>query len=525
MQSPPSSHTGTTKVERIILFAFVGALLCLAGWVAHLIAEGTASTALVGTVAAMCAVAAGLIGGGAQVIQGWFTRPIERVEVLSTGASTMNMDHTSHDADLPPELAAWVRQSRQHHQERSLLSRDITDVTQGRPSWAAVVVNLVAKDEASQRFVDHASVHPDRDWPLTVLAHYTLPDGGIVLILPSRDLQFGTRWLIGHLDKRLEGIAHSQVGVAVCPQDGRDPEVLVRFARDAAATSDGTIQFHDVATAKIAHLAEELAMDARRALRDHELIAHYQPIVSTAVGQIAGVEGFVRWVHPERGILPARLFMPGVDRSGVSLDMGAHILSDAVTRTARWRAREAPSLFCSINVSEAQLRDTRFHELLAGQLASVDLDPRALVLECAPLDLLRGWTEEPAALNRLMELGVTLWADVHDESLHDVRALGAVGVSGVKLPVKRFVGPTGLLQQQVIDAWIGMTGDLRWRLSVKNVETRRQLDTLWGIPQVDFVQGRAICGPVPPNQIRDALRWEDVQQDASKRALHELAGR
>ncbi len=48
----------------------------------------------------------------------------------------------------------------------------------------------------------------------------------------------------------------------------------------------------------------EVERELRTALERDQLTLHYQPIVSTATGDVTGVEALVRWQHPERGLLP-----------------------------------------------------------------------------------------------------------------------------------------------------------------------------------------------------------------------------
>jgi len=47
------------------------------------------------------------------------------------------------------------------------------------------------------------------------------------------------------------------------------------------------------------------ADELKRALRENELLLHYQPIIAQHAGEwsLRGAEALVRWQHPERGLL------------------------------------------------------------------------------------------------------------------------------------------------------------------------------------------------------------------------------
>ena len=45
-----------------------------------------------------------------------------------------------------------------------------------------------------------------------------------------------------------------------------------------------------------------------------EFVLHYQPIVEVATGRMTGVESLVRWMHPQRGLIPPADFIPDIAR-------------------------------------------------------------------------------------------------------------------------------------------------------------------------------------------------------------------
>lgn len=55
-----------------------------------------------------------------------------------------------------------------------------------------------------------------------------------------------------------------------------------------------------------------LTLTARlqRALRDDELVLHYQPIFEVSSGDLAALEALVRWQDPQRDLVPPAEFIP-----------------------------------------------------------------------------------------------------------------------------------------------------------------------------------------------------------------------
>jgi diguanylate cyclase (GGDEF)-like protein/PAS domain S-box-containing protein len=96
------------------------------------------------------------------------------------------------------------------------------------------------------------------------------------------------------------------IGIAVASSGRADAGELLGEADTAMyrAKANGRARYEvfDPALNQRALLRLEMEEDLRRALREHELQVHYQPVVSLEDGTIHGVEALVRWEHPERGV-------------------------------------------------------------------------------------------------------------------------------------------------------------------------------------------------------------------------------
>ena len=83
----------------------------------------------------------------------------------------------------------------------------------------------------------------------------------------------------------------------------------------------------------------ELEESLARALRNDELLLHYQPILELRSQRLVGVEALVRWEHPTRGLLLPGEFIPIAEDSRLMLPLGRWILNAACMQAAAWRAR------------------------------------------------------------------------------------------------------------------------------------------------------------------------------------------
>ena len=99
-----------------------------------------------------------------------------------------------------------------------------------------------------------------------------------------------------------------------------------------------------------------LEADLREVLARDGLTLHYQPIVSIKDERLEGFEALVRWEHPLRGMIPPGRFIPLAEETGLIIDLGKWVISEACCRLKDWQETlpAADGLTMSVNVSIRQ---------------------------------------------------------------------------------------------------------------------------------------------------------------------------
>jgi diguanylate cyclase (GGDEF)-like protein len=106
----------------------------------------------------------------------------------------------------------------------------------------------------------------------------------------------------------------TSIGIAVAPQDGSDPETVIKKADIAlyAAKSHGRNQYRCFVPLMEADALDrrELEEDMRGAISRNEFELHYQTIFDLGTRKCCAAEALVRWRHPKRGLISELDILP-----------------------------------------------------------------------------------------------------------------------------------------------------------------------------------------------------------------------
>src|SRR5690606_9637683 len=79
--------------------------------------------------------------------------------------------------------------------------------------------------------------------------------------------------------------------------------------------------------------------DIDLALEAGHLFLVFQPKIELATGQVLGAEAYVRWDHPDYGLMPPGLFLSFFERRERSVDLTSFVVAAAADTMVTWRAR------------------------------------------------------------------------------------------------------------------------------------------------------------------------------------------
>lgn len=120
--------------------------------------------------------------------------------------------------------------------------------------------------------------------------------------------------------------------------------------------------------------------DIDLALEAGHLFLVFQPKIELATGRTLGAEAYVRWDHPDYGLMPPGLFLSFFERRGRSVDLTHFVVAAAADTAAQWRSKHQ-NWPISINLSGSDLGDATLPGALAAIVGARGLDTIHFTLE------------------------------------------------------------------------------------------------------------------------------------------------
>lgn len=299
------------------------------------------------------------------------------------------------------------------------------------------------------------------------------------------------------------------IGVTLYPLDDADLDTLVRHADQAMyqakiAGKNNYKQFNLLDDEQIIKKHKRL-QEIQLALSNHEFSLYYQPKVNMKTGEVLGAEALIRWMHPEKGMIPPLDFLPIIENTQLETEIGEWVINEALKQLDEWK-NQGIEFEISINISSYHLQaDTLFAQLddALALYPSVDSNNLQLeILESSALGDLKSISSSIKACKT--KLGVNFALDDFGtgySSLTHLRNLSATTIKIDQSFIRDILDDPD--DYSIVDGVIGLADAFNRKIIAEGVETSKQGLMLLNMG-CDNAQGYGIARPMPAEAM---LAW------------------
>jgi len=291
----------------------------------------------------------------------------------------------------------------------------------------------------------------------------------------------------------------ASIGVAMFPEDGTDPEVLVRNADTAmyaAKEAPGQrFAFFAPEMHAVASMRHHIQNQLQTAVATHSLHLYYQPIVDSLTSQVTGAEALLRWTDADGRLhLPAE-FISIAEDTGAIVSMGLWVMEQAALQAKMW-SRSGLPLAVSVNVSPRQLAHPEFSDMLSQVLRATSVDPSLLEVEITESGLVPNAASVMRVLENIRSMGVRIAVDDFGTGYSAFSYLKQLPLHTLKIDRTFVDGIERDVDRSIAESIIEIAHKLHLSVTAEGVETRFQRKILAELG-CDRLQGYDICKPLP----------------------------
>ncbi|MFP4154121.1 MAG: EAL domain-containing protein [Halothiobacillaceae bacterium] len=293
----------------------------------------------------------------------------------------------------------------------------------------------------------------------------------------------------------------ASIGIALpggnqAPPDSHELLRMADIAMYEAKRNGSGVAIYD--RAHDAHSPQRLALmgDLGQALREGQLLLHYQPKLSLPDGSRVGYEALVRWQHPERGLLFPDQFIPAAEVGTLIHPLTQTVFDLALDRLCDWSTQGRQDSI-AINLSARNLVDRKFARQLLEQIRARGAAPERLEVELTETVLMQDPDTATQILRELADHGIRVAIDDFGTGYSSMAYLRNLPIDALKID-RTFVGD--MLENEhdevIVRTTIALGHNLGLKVIAEGVEDAATLDRLRDMG-CDQAQGYHIGRPAP----------------------------
>lgn len=309
----------------------------------------------------------------------------------------------------------------------------------------------------------------------------------------------------------------ASVGIASSPEDGEDPDELLKKADLALykAKSVGRNGFHYF-TDELDRIARKRRIDSdelRKVMSERSFWLVYQPIVESATGRATAMEALIRFPGPILSNYSVDYTIDLAREIGLISEIGVWVFGEACMQLRKWKDAGIVDLRVCINTCAKELLDEGYLASIQSSVTRCGVAESDIEIELTERDALDLNGIGSSVLETLSASGFRLSLDDFGTGYSSLSSLRSLPMATIKLDKSfLFDVPSEPDANAVTKAVIALASDLRLQVIAEGVEDRNQAQFLQEMKCGSF-QGYLFSKPMPPIRATEWLLANSAEVD------------
>ena len=282
-----------------------------------------------------------------------------------------------------------------------------------------------------------------------------------------------------------------------------DIDQLFSFANTAQSASHNELEqifFFDEKLLEEQGWEQWVENNMQAALAAGEFQVYLQPKYTPTDRRLVGAEALVRWVCPEKGMIPPGRFIPLFERNGFIMKLDDYMLSQIAKLQAEWKVQGKKTVPISVNISRAHFTQEGLAEHISQLVDGYGPKHKLIELEVTESAFFDDKNVLIDTVKQLRAYGFPISMDDFGAGYSSLNSLKDIPLDVLKLDSEFFRGEDGTGRgASIVREAISLARELNMRVVAEGIELREQVDFLAALG-CDMIQGYYFAKPMPVSE-------------------------
>jgi len=256
--------------------------------------------------------------------------------------------------------------------------------------------------------------------------------------------------------------------------------------------------------------------DIKYALEADQFTVYYQPIFDLEKNVLAGAEALIRWIHPEKGLIPPGLFLPIVEKTGFMKLLSEFVASKIIQQLSTWKKLGFRKIQVAINLSMREFESEDYYLLLKDLLQKHQISASQLKVEITENVAMFNEEYSLSQFKKLEELGIQISLDDFGTGYSSFSMLEAFPINTLKLDRSFVYDMTQNADHyNIVKAMIAMAHSLNIKVIAEGIEDQETANAL-KLLHADYVQGYYFGKPMPIFEFQELIRQKKQESSSGE---------
>ncbi|MBF0264958.1 MAG: EAL domain-containing protein [Gammaproteobacteria bacterium] len=297
----------------------------------------------------------------------------------------------------------------------------------------------------------------------------------------------------------------ASIGISFYPDDAKNLEDSLKHADiamyKAKENGKGIYHFYSDTLDKNSLALLKIEDELRTAIKQNQLLLFYQPQISMDTGQLCGLEALIRWVHPEKGLIPPNTFIPVAEATGIIEQIDQWVLKAACKQLAIWQNKDLTMVKTAVNLSGRRFENPELINDLILLLDEYQISGELIELEITERMLVKEPDKALNIMKDITKLGISLSIDDFGTGYSSLSYLKRFPITTLKVD-KSFIDgiPNDPQDIAITHAILSLAKSLGIKVLAEGVESEQQAIHLTE-QKCDEIQGYYFSKPLTVEEV------------------------